>query len=91
MTLDIAQHIGTQPLPYGTANGRQMTETQELYSAVIMDNEPRASTMMAVTDDDSLSYTALVKTVYRLQGEVQGLAAQVVEMKAKMAEWEGDS
>jgi hypothetical protein len=29
MTLDIAQYIGTQPLPYGKANGRQMTEQPE--------------------------------------------------------------
>jgi hypothetical protein len=55
------------------------------------DDEAQTAAMMAVTEDDSLSYTALVKTVYRLQNEVQGLAAQVVEMKQKLAEWEGDN
>ena len=46
------------------------------------------------TWDDSnapLTYAALVATVYRLQGEVHGLAAQVVELREKLSEWEGDS
>jgi hypothetical protein len=48
-------------------------------------------------DDAPLTYAALVATVYRLQNEMHGLAAQVVEAKAEVAElrkrvneWEGD-
>ena len=48
-------------------------------------------------DNAPLAYAALVATVYRLQNEMHGLAAQVVEAKAEVAElrkrvneWEGD-
>ena len=52
---------------------------------------------MTWPDNAPLTYAALVATVYRLQDEVYGLAAQVVEAKAEVAElrkrvneWKGD-
>lgn len=44
--------------------------------------------------DCTLTYAALVKTVYQLQNEVAGLAAQVVEQGERLrrieVEWDGD-
>ena len=42
-------------------------------------------------DDSPLTYAALVKTVYRLQNEMAGLAAQVVELRERMDRNEADS
>ena len=42
-------------------------------------------------DDSPLTYAALVRTVYRLQNEVAGLAAQVVELRERMEKWTADS
>jgi hypothetical protein len=42
-------------------------------------------------DNAPLTYAALVATVYRLQDEVYALAAQVVELREKVEQWEGDS
>jgi hypothetical protein len=41
-------------------------------------------------DNAPLTYAALVATVYRLQNEMHGLAAQVVELREKVQAWEGD-
>ena len=41
--------------------------------------------------DTPLTYAALVRTVYRLQNEVAGLAAQVVELRERMEKWTADS
>ena len=41
--------------------------------------------------DTPLTYTALVRTVHRLQNEVAGLAAQVVELRERMEKWTADS
>ena len=41
--------------------------------------------------DTPLTYAALVRTVYRLQDEVHGLAAQVVELRERMEKWTADS
>lgn len=41
--------------------------------------------------DGPLTYAALVRTVYRLQNEVAGLAAQVVELRDELRKWTADS
>ena len=41
--------------------------------------------------DGPLTYAALVRMVYRLQNEVAGLAAQVVELRERMDKNEADS
>lgn len=42
-------------------------------------------------EGDSLTYAALVRTVYRLQNEIAGLAAQVVELRERLDRQEADS
>ena len=53
---------------------------------------------MAHSEDHVLAYPALVRMVYRLQDELHAYAAQVVAVKAELAElrekvkaWEADS
>ena len=42
-------------------------------------------------DNAPLTYAALMALVYRLQNEMHGLAAQVVELRERLEQWEGDS
>jgi hypothetical protein len=40
--------------------------------------------------DEPLTYAALVRTVYRLQNEMAGLAAQVVELRERLKREQGE-
>jgi len=42
-------------------------------------------------NETPLTYAALVRTVWNLQNEMHGLAAQVVELRERLEQWDGDS
>jgi hypothetical protein len=81
MTLDIAQYIGTQPLPYGKANGRTMTTTVTGVTTLYYDDDAATAAMMAVTEDGTLNLAALAKAVRDLQNLTHGLQAEIVSLR----------
>ena len=76
------------------ADGDDMTWDESTLSRDTALASESALAKVWADDDDidiPLTYAALVATVYRLQNEMHGLAAQVVELRERLEQWEGDS
>lgn len=75
---------------------RFLDKVFQAFEDVAVQQEQSAPIVPADGDDmtwneEPLTYAALVRTVYRLQNELHGLAAQVVELRERLDMQEADS
>lgn len=79
------------PIPPKSTTSVAMLVTDKGKAPVPLMVENASDNVLWSDIDTPLTYAALVKTVYRLQNEVAGLAAQVVELRERLERWEADS
>ena len=82
----------TDYYPPTPADGDDMTWDESTLSRdTALLSESALAKVWADDGDAPPTYAALVATVYRLQNEMHGLAAQVVELRERLEQWDGDS
>lgn len=82
-----------QSAPIVPADGDDMTWSEDTLSKDTAMASESALAKVWVNDDfddNPLTYAALVRTVYRLQNEMAGLAAQVVELRERLEREQGE-